>query len=376
MHIRRFIITLVLLLGLITPLPVAAQNDAQQTDVYYKARVEKIIDQGSKTINEVVIPYQQVLVTMLDGNLKGTSLTIDHGTFFSVDKSKFVHPGQTVVVIQTVGPQTEPLYQIIDVYRLDTIVPYLVLFAAAVIALSRWRGIGSIIGMAISLGVIWQYIVPNILAGHDALLVSITGCLFIMTTTIYLAHGFSRQTTIALISTFATLILTGILAVLFVNAAQLTGLGSEDAYSLKLGPLSTINFKGLLLGGILIGALGVLDDVTTGLTASIFELRNANPSLKFRHLLGAGLRVGREHITSLVNTLVLAYAGASLPIFIMLISNPNNYPLWSILNSEMIVEEIVRTLSGSFGLVMAVPITAVLAAWELSRKKIIETVHK
>jgi uncharacterized membrane protein len=223
--------------------------------------------------------------------------------------------------------------------------------------------------MAISLLVIAKFIVPQILAGNDPLIISIIGCLFIMVVTIYLAHGFSRQTTVALAATFVTLVITGSISIILVKLMHLSGLGSEDAYSLKLGPTALINFKGLLLGGILIGALGVLDDVTTGLTASLFELNRANTKLSFTELIRAGLRVGREHVSSLVNTLVLAYAGASLPIFIILITNPNNYPLWSTLNSEMVIEEIVRTLSGSIGLITAVPLTTLFAAWYLTAAK-------
>lgn len=346
-----------------------AQSQTPGTDLYYKAKVEKIIESGDKIINGLTLPYQIVRVKLLDGNLKNKEITIDHGMIFSVDKDKFVHAGQTVVVVQTIGPDNTLIYQIIDVYRLNSLIPFLILFAAAVILLSRWKGVGSIIGMMVSLLVIAQFIVPQILSGQEPLVISIIGCLVIMVVTIYLAHGFSHQTTIALASTFATLLLTGLLSVLFVRLASLTGLGSEDAYSLKLGPMAGINFKGLLLGGILIGALGVLDDVTTGLTASIFELHHANPRLSFPALISAGLRIGREHIASLVNTLVLAYAGASLPIFIILITNPNHYPFWSIINSEMIVEEIVRTLSGSFGLILAVPLTTTLAAWYLTQKR-------
>lgn len=365
------IVLYVISVSLITnPPQVSAQAlPATSQDTYYKARVEKIIDSGSFVSNGIEIPYQHVQATVLDGALKGRSLAIDHGTIFTIDKSKFVFPGQTVVVVQTNGPNSEPIYQIIDVYRLDALIPFLVLFAFAVIFLSQWRGVGSLVGMAISLLVIARFIVPQIMTGHDPLTISIAGCLMIMTVTVYLAHGFSYQTTVALTATFFTLTLTGLLSVLLVKFSHLTGLGSDDAYSLKLGVTAMTNFKGLLLGGILIGALGVLDDVTTGLTASLFEIHKANNSLSFSKLVQAGLRIGREHVSSLVNTLVLAYAGTSLPIFIILITNTNNYPLWSTLNSEMIVEEIVRTLSGSFGLILAVPLTTILAAWYLSNKK-------
>jgi len=354
--------------GILLVSPVSAQEPFRQ-DTYHKARVEAVLEEGSRSINGLELPYQIVRVTMLDGALKDREITIDHGTIFTIDKAKFVRPGQTVVVVQTLGPDSQFLYQIIDVYRLDSLIPFLLLFVISVIILSQWRGVGSIVGMAISLLVIAKFIVPQILAGNDPLIISIVGCLFIMVVTIYLAHGFSRQTTVALVSTFITLIITGSISIVLVKLMHLTGLGTDDAYSLKLGASAIINFKGLLLGGILIGALGVLDDVTTGLTASMFELKKANTGLSFIQLANAGLRVGREHVSSLVNTLVLAYAGASLPIFIILITNPNNYPLWSTLNSEMAVEEIVRTLSGSIGLITAVPLTTILAAWYLTAAK-------
>lgn len=366
MHIRKLLVALLLFIFFVPHGITHAQNNDQPQDAYYRGRVNKILDEGALENNGMQLPFQLIEATVIDGNLKNRTITINHGAVFSIDKSKFVKPGDTVVILYTTGADGTPTFQIIDRYRLDILYPFLFIFAFAVILLSRWRGVGSIVGMGVSLVVITLFIVPRILAGQDPLMVSITGCLIIMSITLYLAHGFSRQTTVALMATFLTLLITGIISVLFVNAMHLTGLGSEDAYSLKLGSLAIINFRGLLLGGMLIGALGVLDDVTTGLTASIYELHRANAKLTAWELMGAGLRVGREHVASLVNTLVLAYAGASLPIFIILVTNPNHYPLWSIINSEMIMEEIVRTLSGSFGLITAVPLTTFLAAWSLT----------
>lgn len=348
------------------PLSIAHAQEPS-ADIQYRATVEKIIESGTKHIETISLPYQTVEVLFSDGTLKNRKMIIHHGSVFSVDKSQFVKIGQRVVVVQTTGADGQPVFAIIDTYRLDTLLPFLMLFVAAVIVLSRWRGVGSIVGMLISLLVITKFIVPQIIAGKDPLTISIIGCFFIMTSTLYLAHGFSKQTNVALIATLITLVITGILSVFLVHVMHLTGLGSEDAYSLKLGISSLTNFKGLFLSGILIGALGVLDDVTTGLSASVFELHHANKTMSFTQLVISGLRIGREHVASLVNTLVLAYAGASLPMFMTLIINPNHYPLWTILNSEMIIEEIVRTLSGSLGLIVAVPLTTILAAWQLTK---------
>ncbi len=367
---RNTLLAVLLFLTAYIPLqPVMAQEPAGIPEAQYRARVERVREEGSRTNNGISLPYQIVDVTILDGNLKDHTVTIHHGDVFSIDKSKFVRKNDTVVLLYTSGTDGTPAFTIIDSYRLPTLIPYLIIFAAAVILLSRWRGVGSILGMFVSLLVIARWIVPQILAGGDPLTISIVGCLVIMIVTMYLAHGFSAQTTVALFATFCTLLITGALSVIFVHSMNLTGLGSEDAYSLKLGISTIVNFRGLLLGGMLIGALGVLDDVTTGLTASIYELHRANKKLTLWQLMAAGLRVGREHVASLVNTLVLAYAGASLPVFIVLVTNPNKYPLWSIINSELIMEEIVRTLSGSFGLILAVPLTTFFTAWYLTIPK-------
>lgn len=345
----------------------AAISPVAPADTHHRARVTEILEEGVRDTNGMSVPYQTVLVRFTGGALSGREVTVQHGSVFTIRKDQFVRPGQYVVVLQTTDEEGAPAFQIIDTYRLDTLLPFLAVFIVLVLLLSRWRGLGAIAGMAISLLVIAGFIVPQILAGGDPLLISITGGIIIMITTIYLAHGFSVQTTLALIATSITLILTGLMSVWLVNVLNLSGLGSEDAYSLKLSQFGNINFRGLLMGGILIGALGVLDDVTTGLAAAVFELHRTDPKLTLGKLMRSGMRIGQEHVSSLVNTLVLAYAGVSLPLFIILITNPNGYPLWSILNSEMMMEEIIRTLAGSFGLLFAVPLTTYLTAWYLTR---------
>lgn len=192
---------------------------------------------------------------------------------------------------------------------------------------------------------------------------SMIGALVIALFSIYLAHGLNRRTTIALISTLLTLGIASGLAILFVKAGKLFGLGSEEAFYIQqLGSLADLNLQGLLLGGIILGALGVLDDITTAQTAAVYEIKRANSALTVRELYNRGISVGREHISSLVNTLFLAYAGASLPLFLFFTVGGSTQPLWVTLNSEFIAEEVVRTLVGSIALMLAVPITTFLAA--------------
>lgn len=367
-------VLLLLLSIFLVVVPNFVYAQTESPDQFFQAIVERVIERGERNIEGVVNPYQIVEVQIENGDRQGEKITIEHGVKFTIDKSLLVQKGERVVLIQSVGIDGDDFFQIIDKYRLDKIYYLVGIFFLAIVLLSGFQGVGSILGMIFSLGVIIKFIVPEILAGNDPLTVSIIGSFIIMLFSIYLAHGLSRKTTIALVSTFLTLVFIGLISVFFVQFSRLTGLSSEEAYSLRLG-LSTadINVKGLLLGGILIGALGVLDDITTGLSASVFELAAANPKYRFKELYKSGLIIGKEHIASLVNTLVLAYAGASLPIFLILILNPASYPLWAILNNEAIVEEVVRTLAGSFGLLLAVPLTTFLSAFYLAEinKKIL-----
>lgn len=207
--------------------------------------------------------------------------------------------------------------------------------------------------------VLIKFVIPAILEGSDPLLVAIVGGSVIMFLALYLAHGLNAATTTAVLGTLASLLLTGLLAVFFVNISIFTGAGSEEAVFLQISQ-SQVNLQGLLLASIIIGTLGVLDDVTVTQASAVWELQKANPEYGIGNLYRAAIRIGRDHIASTVNTLVLAYVGASLPLLILF--SVSNRPLGQILNTENVAEEIVRTLVGSIGLVASVPITTGLAA--------------
>jgi len=338
--------------------------------VFNKAKVLEILDEGERNVGGVKIPFQEVKLEILEGKEKGKKIDHIHGGDVSITDDQKVRQGQTIVLSKSQNFDKTFTYQIADKYRLDNIIIFVAAFVVFVFFISGRKSLGSFIGLAFSFLVIIKFIIPQILDGKDPLLIIIIGSFLILLTTIYLAHGFSKQTTVAVFSTFITLALTGLLAVLFVNIGLLTGQGSEEAYSLRLGPTEIINLKGLLLGGILIGVLGVLDDITTTQAAAVFELAKTDKKLSLTELIKKGHSIGKEHISSLVNTLVLAYTGVSLPIIIFFLLNPNNTPVWVIFNSELVSEEIVRTLAGSFGLVLAVPIATILAAFVAVKENI------
>jgi uncharacterized membrane protein len=194
------------------------------------------------------------------------------------------------------------------------------------------------------------------------------GAAVIAVISIFVAHGHTQRTWLALTSTLLTLLGTVAVAGLAVLFAKLSGAASEEAYYIQVGQFENLDLRGLLFGAIIIGTLGVLDDVTTSQVAAIEEIHKANGSLSVTELYHRGMSVGREHIAALVNTLALAYAGASFPLFLLVAAFPTQ-PLWVTLNSQIIIEEVIRTLVGSSALVLAVPLSSLLAAIVFGREK-------
>jgi uncharacterized membrane protein len=239
-------------------------------------------------------------------------------------------------------------------------------FAVAVVLLGRWRGLSALVGLAFSLLLLVRFVLPSILEGHDPVAVALAGSAAIMFVALYLSHGFNVRTTSAVAGTLASLVLTGLLAAGFVHFANLTGLATEEGAYLR-ALAGNIDLHGLLLGGIVVGSLGVLDDVTVTQASAVWELSVANTAYGFRQLYQAALRIGRDHIASTVNTLVLAYAGASLPLLVLF--TLSNRRLGDVLTSELVAEEIVRTLVGSIGLIASVPITTALTAFVATRHR-------
>jgi YibE/F-like protein len=255
--------------------------------------------------------------------------------------------------------QGDPTYTLTDFERRAPILWLALGFAALVIAFGRLRGALSLLGLGISLAVILAFIVPAILDGSPPLVVAVIGSLAVMLATVSLAHGWGPKSLAAMLGTAVSLGLVAGLALAFTNLAHLTGLSSEEA-TLLLQSGADVSLEGLLLAGIVIAALGVLDDVTVSQASTVLELRAADPAQGFRRLYGRALRVGRDHVSATVNTLVLAYVGASLPV--LLIFSSGEIGLIDAINTELIAKEVVGTLVGSIGLIAAVPVTTALAA--------------
>ncbi|MFJ3422329.1 YibE/F family protein [Streptomyces sp. NPDC086082] len=315
--------------------------------------------EGSSAAQEAAGTCKKATVTVSTGKDKGRTFT----EIVQPDQSRQLHQGEKVVVAYEPSAPRDLQYSVTDVNRKLPMTLLAGIFALAVVVVGRLRGVMALIALAISFMILNFFILPAILHGSNPLIVAVVGSSAIMLIALYMCHGLSARTSVAVLGTLMSLVLIGILGSVFIDWAALTG-NTDDNTGLIHGLYPSIDMSGLLLAGVIIGSLGVLDDVTVTQTSAVWELHEANPSMGWRGLYRAGIRIGRDHIASVVNTLVLAYAGAALPL--LLLFSIAQSSVGSVANSELVAEEIVRTLVGSIGLVASVPVTTALAALVVS----------
>ena len=268
--------------------------------------------------------------------------------------------GDELVLSHQPGAEPGFEYAFADRSRKPVLFWLAVTFAVGVVVLGRMRGVAALAGLGASFAILLRFVLPAVLEGSSALLVAVVGAAAVAYLAIYLAHGFKPMTTIALLGTLTALALTIGAAQLFVAMSEFSGYASEEAIYLTVAR-GSIDLKAILLGGIVIGALGAIDDMTVTQAAVVAELHDADPTMDRLRLFGASMRVGRDHVASTVNTLALAYAGAAMPLLILFVLAEQS--LGTVANSEVVATEIVRTLVGSLGLIVAVPVTTWLAVW-------------
>jgi uncharacterized membrane protein len=366
MHILR--LSVVAAAMLLVAQVASAQESSSVPDVrYYRAEVTGVLEESTDAdpfVPELERFSQLLFVRFSEGPREGETVEIRYVPGSDGDADHDLRKGEKVIVVETdiMGDVT---YYVADRDRFGAVVSLAIAFFALVVAFAGWKGLRSIAGLAFTVAVILWYVLPRIVDGGDPVTTFLVAGVAISVISIYLGHGFRPRTTIAVIGTLATLGLSVAAATFAIRWAKLFGLGTEEAFFLQTGGFGDIDLRGLLLGGIIIGVLGVLDDITTAQAATVEEIHRADPTLGYRELVRRGLSVGHEHIASLVNTLVLAYVGASFPL--LLLFTRAETPLFVTLNSERVTEELLRTLIGSSALVLAVPITTTLAAWWFSR---------
>ena len=339
--------------------PSSAKDLAPGESEVLRARVAEVLLEDVLEQGHLSQPYQHLMLRITSGALSGQEVVVEHGVLVATNQDRLFHQGDQVLVEHTRGIDGEDFFQITDRVRTGPLLWLTLLFVAATILLSGWQGVRSLVGMGISLVTIFAFIVPQILEGRNPVIIAILGSVVMMGISLYLVYGWKDKTHVAVAGLFVSLVLTGLLAVWSVNWTQLSGFGAEEAAFLQVAGVQ-LDTRGLLLAGIIIGTLGALDDIAIGQSSSIFELSKANPDLEWQSLFKHGMTIGRDHIAAMVNTLLLAYVGAALPLVLLFTVYSESVGIT--VNREIITEEIVRTLVGSLGLLGGVPLTTIIAA--------------
>jgi uncharacterized membrane protein len=308
---------------------------------------------GGASQAPITCETSQVRVT--SGHSRGDLVPVDTNTGAG---SAVLRAGDRVVLATTTGP-TGRIYEFFDYQRHQSLLVLGLVFAVVVAAVARWRGVGALAGLLLTWAVLGRFAFPALLEGRNALAVALVASALIVCVVLFVAHGVNARTGTAVLGTLASLGLVGLLGVGSVHLAHLTGVGSEDVTFLQTA-VAGIHLDGLLLAGMIIGSLGVLNDVTVTQASAVWEIHDANPARGALDIYRAGMRVGRDHIASTVYTLILAYAGAALPLLLLFDLGGRGFT--RVVTSETIAEEVVRTLVGSVGLVASVPLTTGLAA--------------
>jgi uncharacterized membrane protein len=268
-------------------------------------------------------------------------------------------PGDVVELFPSTIPGEGDVYFVADFRRTSALLWLGVAFVGAVLLVGRWHGLRSLVGLAVSLWIVAGFMLPAILSGASPAVVALVGGTGIMLVTLYLAHGFNRMTNAAAVGTLGALVLTVGVALVAIDATRITGFASEDAVYARFF-LGELDLRGIVLAGLIVAALGVLDDVTVSQSSTVFTLHETDHTQSVPQLFARGMRVGRDHIASVINTLFLAYAGASLAL--LLLFSTSGLSAGELVNSEQVATEIVKTVVGSLGLIAAVPLTTAIAA--------------
>lgn len=331
-------------------------------DMTAEAKVTWIVEEGQLEFSGQKQPFQTLTLEIMSGPETGKKVNFDYGKLPMPGIDLFKIGDRAILGKSDVNDETS--YYLVDRVRRPTLYWLAALFVTVTLLVARKKAIQSLMALTASFVVIFYVVLPQLLAGASPLIVSLLAAVCIIPLTFYLSHGVNTKTHIAAAGTLFALLLTATLSTLFVSWAHLSGYASEDAAFLQ-NDRSFINVKGLLLAGMIIGVLGILDDVTISQTSVVEELLTVNPELSLGQLYTKAMNVGKDHIASMINTLVLVYVGAAMPLLLLFMNTPK--PVSEIINYEIVAEEIVRTLTGSIGLVLAVPITTALAAWWLKK---------
>lgn len=366
---KTVLITILSFLSLFSPMIVFA-DDSQNNS--FRAEVLKVLEERTVDREDGSQAIQQNLLLLgLEGDYRGEEIVSNGiGDFDLVSVSNYKE-GDKVYVDRLDNSEGEDSFFVTDYVRTRQLGWLLVIFLIAIIIVGGIKGLRSLISLILSFAVILFVIIPLILRGFDPVLVAALGVFLVLMAIIYITEGLNKKSHLAVISVFLSLFVTLLLAWIFVLWSRLSGFASEEA-TLLIGTVAgSINFQGLLLAGILIGSLGVLDDIVVGQIEAVAQIKEINPDLPTSKTFFSAYKIGNTHLGAIVNTLFLTYAGVSLPLLVMFhLGSSQGLDFWQIINNDAIATEIVRTLVGAIGLIISMPLATYLASRFLNNKNI------
>ncbi|MDD2681249.1 MAG: YibE/F family protein [Patescibacteria group bacterium] len=368
MNKLRKIILFIIVFTALLPFQIRA-DEFRDDATTFKAQVIDILRTQEKPREDGSTYVQQDLkLRALEGALKNQEIIYRGIADLDVVSINYYDIGDRVYIDSMVDESGVTTFYVVDFVRTRYIYILSIIFIAVVLLVGRFKGFKALLSLMFSFFVIVEFILPQILAGYDPFIISLIGGLGILGTMIYLTEGFNRKSHIAILSVLFSLIITLVLSIIFTKLTKLSGLSQEEATFLIGASKTAINFQGLLLAGFIIGATGVLDDIVVGQIEAVESIREANPSLSTKKLFSLAYRVGNTHLGAIINTLFLTYAGASLPLLLLFVLNQSTgLTLDRAINTESISTEVVRTLVGSIGVMLSMPIATFLAS--ISHKK-------
>jgi len=309
---------------------------------------------------ETEVNVQEITVSILEGTQKGRTVTFDN-------EMVPVEDGEHIFINYVKTFNGDEYFILMDVDRRGELIALGLLFVILLLWFAGIQGLRALLSLSISIAAIIFLLVPALLNGWNPALASLGIASIILAMVLFGTHGIKPRIIIAFAGTYIAVIITCLLAYFFTDAMKLSGLSSDEAIFLNFSTRGTLDFSGLLLGSIIIGILGILDDVSITQASVVQELKAANPNLSVRELYRRAIRVGRDHVGSLVNTLALAYVGVSLPLILLFVRAESTISLT--LNQEIVAVEIVRIIVGSIGLILAVPLTTIIASWYFGKQE-------
>lgn len=348
------------------------QTFAQQEEIstkYYEGKIIEVIEEKQLEFPEQQLTqtYQKLKVEITKGERKGEIVEIENGTI-PQSHSNTYEKGNRVLISSQPDMEGNEVFYITDFIRSNTLSTLFIMFIIPALIVGGKKGFFSLISMALSFIIIFIFLLPQINTGKDPIIIAIIASLVIIPITFYLSHGFEKKTTISILGTLIALTITGILSIIFVNLTKLTGGALEEALFLQGTNGQSFNLRGLLLAGIIIGTLGIMDDITISQTSIVYQLHDLKKDIPIKELFSRSMQLGKDHIASMINTLILVYTGAAMPLLLLFLNESRTFG--EIISLEPVATEIVRTLVGSIGLILAVPITTYLACLTVKKKNV------